>query len=116
MPSAITLPIGEHDYELLATFANVEYTLRLRWNARAAAWYLDLTDPDGEPVVTGIKCVLGVKLGGRSAHPFFDDNILILTNIGPTSVDPGIDDLGRRVQLVWLGAADISMIVADGAA
>lgn len=75
------------------------YTFDIRWNRRDNAYYFDLSDDQGQLIVAGVKIVLGALLGRRSAHPFFEQNVLVAVDSTLTNVDAGFDDLGSRVFL-----------------
>ena len=46
------------------TLSGATYGVEWRWNDRDGAWYFSMEDPSGEPLVSGIRCVLGVDLLG----------------------------------------------------
>lgn len=81
----------------------------VRWNAREGAWYFDLREEDQTPIALGIKVVLGVNLGRRSAHPFFADHLLFAYDTSGQGRDPGFDDFGdgQRVVVVHMNAEDV---------
>lgn len=108
MARSFTLPAGEADYDFTTQLNGVEYGFRMRWNSRDASWYMDLVDADDEPIVSGVRLVLGAKLGARSTHPFFDGNILYVYDTSNTAAEAGIDDLGKRVSLIWSPIGDIA--------
>lgn len=79
------------------------YTFDVRWNTRdygEGAWRFDMYDSAGILMVAGVKIVLNAYLGRRSAHPFFNDNLIVAIDTSITKLDPGFDDLGTRVQ-IW---------------
>ena len=57
---AVRLPILDlpsHRYRM--TLDNVEVVIRLRYNDRQAAWYLDMYDADEVPIVFGRRLSVG---------------------------------------------------------
>lgn len=86
------------------------YTFDVRWNTRANAWYFDMYDPDGILMVAGVKIVLNVPLGRRSAHPFFNDNCIVALDKSLTEQDPGFDDINVRVALWHLTAGELAAL------
>lgn len=107
MAYEFSLPSGETDYEFSTQLDDVTYVFRLLWNERDASWYLSVYDANLEPIALGLRCVLGVKLGGRRAHPFFANNMLSLYDSARSGVEAGIDDLGSRVKLLWTSLAEL---------
>lgn len=75
------------------------YTFDIHWNRSDNAYYFDLLDSEGQYIVAGVKIVLGTLLGRRSAHPFFEQNVLVAIDSTPTNQDASFDDLGVRVFL-----------------
>lgn len=86
------------------------YTFDVRWNERANAWYFDMYDPDGILMVAGVKVVLNVPLGRRSAHPFFNNNAIVALDTTLLEQDPGFDDITTRVQIWHLTATDLAAL------
>lgn len=80
------------------------YTVELRWNARSAAWYLTLRDAAGAILVAGRKVVLGAGLLGRSPAPGLPPGGIVAIDTSGADLDPGRNDLGTRVALVYYEA------------
>lgn len=99
----IDIPDGP-DVEFLVALGEDVATLRLRWNARAASWYLDVADADGVPILSGQRLAVNMRVGAKSAHPFFAKHMIVAIDTSGERRDPGLDDLGRRVLLTWTEA------------
>jgi hypothetical protein len=89
----------------------VRYTLGINWNAREAAWYVDLADGLGNPICMGIKIVPEVLLWnqykGFGGFPPGDLFLLdTLQNLVTTSL--GYADLGARYLLLYLESGDLA--------
>jgi len=84
-----------------------EYLLRLRWNERSEKWYLSIYDQDESPIYEGIKVVVNFPLlGARIVDERRPPGELMA--LDPSSDrDPGLYDLGSRVVLCYVDAADI---------
>ena len=86
----------------------VSYTLDLRWNHRAAAFFLDLFDADRVPLMVGRRVVAGAMLTRQSHHvPGMPPGEILVFDTAARDVDPGLDDLGVRVQLIYLDRAEL---------
>lgn len=99
-------------YEFSITLDGVAYLLELRWNTREEAWYLDIRLEDKTDVVTGIKVVLGFPLGRRSQHAKRPPGILLALDTSGRDIEPGISDLGGRVELLYLDKAEQQELTA----
>lgn len=98
---------------LVTPTGSATYTFDVRWNTRDDAWRFDMYDPDGILMVAGVKIVLNVPLGRRSAHSFFNNNSIIAMDSSLSGLDPNYDDLGTRVVVWHLTDADLmSLVVA----
>ncbi len=53
----ITLPTGQAHFDQSIELEGVTYILTLRWNARKAAWSLDVGTAEGVVLVAGVTCV-----------------------------------------------------------
>lgn len=79
---------------------DVTYTLDLRWNRRAERWFLAISDADG-PIVSGMKVIVDRPLlthVGSSRKP---PGVLMALDTSGAGEDPGIDELGDRVLLMY---------------
>lgn len=86
----------------------VYYTISVRWNDRAQVWMLDAGDSDGVVRVAGIAIRLGVHLLGQAQDPRLPPGALFATDSAPGALDPGRYDLGDRVRLLYLDAAELA--------
>lgn len=88
-------------YTMSVTFDDLLVPMRVRWNSRAAAWYVNLYEPDAvTPIIFGMKIVLGVNLGRRSTHPFFQSNLIRAVDTTRQGREATFDDIGTRVKVV----------------
>jgi hypothetical protein len=107
--ATVTLPLVPSiaNYRLGTLLDGVQYTVDVHWNARAGAWYMDFYTADETPIRMGIKIVLGVLLGGRVPDPAFPHGAMFAIDMTGSGTDAGIDDLGTRVIVVYVPAADL---------
>lgn len=83
-----------------------EYLLRFRWNQRAAKWYLSIYDQNEIPIYEGIKIVTNFPLlGYRIVDARRPPGEIIAVDV-TSDRDPGLYDLGSRVVLMYVDAAD----------
>lgn len=84
------------------------YRFDFRWNTRTEQWVIDVFDGGGAALVNGVRGVINVpllqKFGLREDLP--PGELLLLDSSG-RDLEAGLDDLGSRVQLIYLPAADL---------
>lgn len=105
MAQSIPVSPSESDQQITTTLDGITYVLRVRWNTRDAAWYLDARERDGTAIAFGVKLVVGILLGQAVSHPLFMGGMFVWDLSGEDR-DPGFNDLGSRVLLVSLTASD----------
>lgn len=94
-------------YRRTTTIDGAPYHLDLRWNARDAAWFLDILEIDGTPIARGVKVVLGTYLARYTDHPLTRQGVLIAIDTSGDRRDAGLDDLGARVEVRWYSQIEI---------
>ncbi len=82
------------------------WTFRVDYNSRGGYWSLGL-DKDGEPVVEGIKLVLGISL--MRAFYFMDGALIALDN-NDTREDPTIGSWDTTAELYYLTPDEVAEI------
>lgn len=99
------------DYTQTVSLDGVEYQFRFVWNQREEAWYLAISDIAGVSIVSGLKVVVGSILNlhvvadnAPKGFLFAVDSQAADTTPG---IDPGINDLGDRVGLIYIDAEDV---------
>lgn len=86
------------------------YSFRFRWNERLSAWFMDLSDVAGVALASGVRVVVGFPLVVRSRYnTAMPPGSLWASDTSSQDIDPGISDLGNRVQILYYS------IAADGA-
>lgn len=95
----------------------ITYTLTFRWNGRAGQWVLDFGDGEGNVVKAGIRCVVSNLLLERSqGEPNIPPGYLVFFDTSGAGLDMAYADLGRRVQLFYISAAEYPALIAQAAA
>jgi len=87
----------------------VDYQLDFAWNTTAGAWYLSLSDTQGNPIVSGLKLVSNRPLLSRfhfiAGTP---PGELSAVDLSGTISYAGLTDLGGAVQLAYFDAAEMA--------
>jgi hypothetical protein len=105
----IQLPLTSDPSRTFTTvFGDTHYRLTTRWNERAQVWTLDIADGDtDEPLVGSMPIVLGSNIL-RSFRPDLGSMMVIDTAAAvDEGTDAGPDDLGSRIQLIWLALGEV---------
>lgn len=84
------------------------YYFRAYWNARDAAWYLDVYDSDRTPIAYGVKIVLGTNLARTFEHPLTRQGALVAIDRSGSNQDATFDDLGMRVVVLHLTSTEMA--------
>src|SRR5579859_5325596 len=83
----------------------VTYSFDLAWNDRDGAWYMQIGDAQENLLVGSMRVVLGKIFAGRVQNPALPPGILVAKDTSGAEADPGLEDLGSRVQIVYYDAA-----------
>lgn len=84
------------------------YAVIWRWNERDGAWYFGLADADGERIVSGVRVVLGVNLLSAVPAGKGPDGAIVVMESGGTTAEPGLRDLGNRVQAIYVSRVEFT--------
>lgn len=106
---ALLIPIleGATVFEQRMQLDGEYHTLTLRWNDRAERWYMDIGDGEGVRTASGIALVAGVPLTAHlHATAGVPPGVFFCIDTADEGLDPGLTDLGVRMQLVYLEVAD----------
>ncbi len=102
--------LGEPNFEIQALADSVIYTLELRWNVRAAAWFLNLWDADGTVLIqAGQRIVVDFPLFTWSRHAVvaLPPGTFSLVDTTGKRLDPDFASLGTTCQLLYTPVAEL---------
>lgn len=98
VPITPGVPDQEFELELQGT----TYVLRFRWNDRRQQWTLELSDANRDLLLVR-PVVLGVWVLSRfAANLRLPPGDFLLLDTATPAAEPGLNDLGARVQLYYL--------------
>ena len=89
------------NYTLDVSLSGSVYRFGLYWNTRGQFWLLDIFDQADTPLATGLKLVADWELIGGLGMASLPAGLLYVVDVSGQGLDPGIDDLGTRVQLIY---------------
>ena len=101
-------------YRFAVVIDAVVYVFSVRWNTRAEQWAFDISEEDGTSVINGAVVALGAMMGRTSSHELFQNGCIVARDTGNEFKEATLDDLGTRVQVVYIPKADMAQeIIAD---
>lgn len=116
MSQVVPTSIELSDYRQVTSLDGRDYVLRFIHNAREDRWYVQISDQDGDPIVS-TKVVAEIDLLQRVTDPRRPPGKLVARDLSATdpsdtqpkilSEDPGLRDLGGRVTLLYFTAAEV---------
>lgn len=83
------------------------FTLTFRWNSRVQQWRMDLGDGEGNLLIVGIGCVLGVPLLENAQGEQYPPGVFFFIDTTGQNREMAYEDLGRRVELVYVTGAEL---------
>ena len=98
------------DFEYRVELDEETFTLRFRWNTRAATWFVDISDSDEEPIVMGRPLNLDTTLLRQFRHLAVPGGDLMSYDSTKAKVRAGVTDLGERVLVLYLEAAQLAAV------
>lgn len=109
MPILVNLRPGLPNFDLQQDFEGTTYTLRVRWNVRAAAWFLDVLDEAGETyLVAGRRMAANwptaAYVTGRAPA-----GALVLVDTAGLGAEATFDDLGTRHLLYYYSTEELGL-------
>ena len=113
---ALPLIPSVEEFAFTTTLDDVAYGFRFYWNGRDDAWYFDAFDADAQPIMYGVKVVLGANLGRTHHHPLVKTGALMAIDLSGELRDATFDDLGVRVMVIRLTATEMAAVHAEASA
>lgn len=107
MISTIPVPPSTPEINFSCAVNGATYNFHILWNDRDQSYYMDLSQPDGTPIFSGARMVLHAYIGRTANQPPVSQGVFMVIDTSGALVEAGIDDLGARVQLVWIPQTDL---------
>lgn len=107
MPQVIPLRSDLAAFDLQVSLEGTIYTLDFRWNTRARGWWMTVLNDQADTVLVGNTRVVvdfpaNAYLTGRQPPGIF-----IFIDTSGQGRDPGLADLGQRVQLAYVPSTEL---------
>lgn len=98
-------------YRFQVTIESVIYIFEFRWNTQFEFWTFDIYDFGSVPLITGVKLIVNYPLTKRYAKEELPPGELIAIDSTSTLDRVGRNDLGDKVQLIYMTEAEYDAIV-----
>jgi len=102
MIRAIPLPQNESNFEVITDLDGTDFRLRFLWNDRLSRWSLTLYDSSGTQIHGAMIVVVDMPIYYRDTSEDAPKGDLYCVDITGEGRDPGLRDLGRRCQLIYV--------------
>lgn len=100
-PLALPIDSSSPHYEFQTTLDGTTYGFEFRWNTRASAWFFSILDSAGNYLLSELRLIVGFPLAERTRNENLPPGILIASDTTGGGADPGLNDLGSRVKLIY---------------
>lgn len=105
-----TLTDGTEAYDQRTQLEGIEYLWSFRYNLRRELWTFSLQALSGAPILTGQTVYVGVRLNRRAVGG--PPGVLIAVSETDDLDPPMLEELGARVKLMYLTAAEVAALEA----
>jgi hypothetical protein len=85
----------------------VTYGFEFTWNYREGAWYFSMNDAAGTLLLSNRKAVVAFPIVSRFKREALPAGTLLFQDTAKHFEDPGLTDLGNRVQLIYFSAGEL---------
>lgn len=103
-------------YSYRVALEGTVYRLRWQWNPRTEGWYVSLYTSDDTALVTGVRVVCNYPLFSELKDARLPLGMVVAVPLTEDDSDPGYTDLGGRVRVLYMEAADRAIMEADAEA
>lgn len=100
MADILPIDSSDKDYEITIALDGVDYVFRIRWRARLAGWFMDIFDAEKNPLLSGQRIATNAGLNRAIKH-IIQGNLIAISMDDQDDSDPGEDDLGVRVLIIY---------------
>jgi hypothetical protein len=107
--AAFLLPCNSNlpDFTFQCELDAVTYQFHFRWDERELAWFMGILDVSGNALINGVRVVVGFPLAVRTRYnTAMPPGALIAFDTSGQDLDPGLTDLGSRVQILYYSVVE----------
>lgn len=105
-----TLTDGTENYDLRTQLEGTDYLFLFRYTLRRELWTFSIQSPDGTDILSGQAVHVGIPLNRRAIGG--PPGLFFAISETDDLTSPGFDELGSRVKLCYLTAAEVTALAA----
>ncbi len=98
---------GTSRYSFECDLDDVTFQFVFEWNDRDSGWYMSIADVNGVALLSGRRVVLGYPLTNIYTDRRLPAGTLVAVDTTGSDEEPGLQDLGDRVILMYVEAAEL---------
>ena len=107
MSVIIPLASDSDHFSFTVELDEVTYGFEFLWNYREGAWYFSMNDAAGTLLLANRKAVVAFPIVSRFKREALPAGTLLFQDTSRQFLDPGLTDLGNRVQLIYFSAGEL---------
>ena len=100
-------------YKQQVELESENFIMRIRYNKRAQAWFVDLFDTDNNAIVFGRRAVIDWPIYQQFRHLATPNGFTKFVDTTNTKVEAGRNELGTRVVMLYTDRDDIVNLTVD---
>lgn len=101
MTTVFEIPTSPENQVFTASLNSVKYKVYLYWNAASSLWVIDLSDTNGNKILSGIPLVANVDLLSQLEYLGIGGKLVAITD-GNADAPPNISNLGSTGHLLYI--------------
>ena len=94
-------------YKFTIDLDGTSYGFAFHYNDRMSKWIFDITLDDGTPIIENIPVYVNEIPLSRFQDTRLPPGTIMFIDTSGASLDPGRDDLGTRVLMVYLDSSEV---------
>lgn len=103
MSTAYEIPLSATPQRLSISLGGVQYRLTVRWIVPMACWVLDISDVEGNPILSGLPIITGADMLAQYEYLNFGGQLIAQSDFDINAV-PNFTNLGTTGHLYWVTA------------
>lgn len=110
---ALLLPVDSSStaYSFEAALDGTSFLFTVNWNERDLSWYISISDTDGINLIGDVRLAVGSELLHLVQDPVRKpQGAIVVYDTTADQIDPGRNDLGDRVRIGYLTAAEVAAL------
>lgn len=94
-------------YSFKCALEGKTYSFEFLWNDRDGAWYMQIGDAQENLLAGNMRVVLGKFFTARYRDTNLPPGQFVCQDTSGQDVDPGLEDLGGRVQVLYYDSTEV---------